>query len=67
MYIIRLMIPKLTKKQRKKFEARGQLRDQFELWVDLHNHKLEFIRTLVSCAGAVLSALIFAKVFGIFK
>lgn len=59
------MIPKLTKKQRKKLEQRGQLRDQFELWVDLHNHKLEFVRTVVSVVGATLSAFIFAKVFGI--
>ena len=59
------MIPKLTKKQKQRLLKRGQLRDQFELWVDLHNHKMEFIRTVVGVVGTTLSALIFAKVFGL--
>ena len=63
---MKTMIPKLTKKQKQKLLKRGQLRDQFELWVDLHNHKMEFIRTVVGVIGATLSALIFAKVFGLF-
>ena len=60
-----MRIKKLTKKEKKKLEREGRLRDQFEVWVDLHNHKLEFVRTIIGAVGTGLSFFIFLKVFHI--
>jgi hypothetical protein len=61
-----IKIPKLSKKQMKELARQGKLRDSFEIWVDRHNHKLELVRTIVSFIGAMLSALVFMRIFKIF-
>lgn len=58
-----MRIKKLSNKEKKRLEKQGRLRDQFEVWVDLHNHKLEFARTVIGAIGAGLSFFIFLKVF----
>jgi len=52
---------KLSKKEIKKLEKNGQLRDLVELWVDRHNHKLELLRTLTSIIAAFCSAIVLFK------
>ena len=54
---------KLTEKKIQKLKDQGKLRDQFELWVDKHNHKFELIRTLTSIIGLIISSIILIKVF----
>lgn len=56
---------KLSQKRLDKLKKRGKLRDEFELWVDKHNHKFELIRTLTSVVGLVISSIVMMKVFGI--
>lgn len=41
-----------------------QKRDWFEGFVDMHNHKLELLRTLGSMLGVILQVLVLLKVFG---
>lgn len=55
----------LSQKRREKLKRQGKLRDNFELWVDKHNHKFELIRTLTSIFGLIMSSIIMLKVFGI--
>lgn len=55
----------LSKKEIKKLKERGKLRDNLEIWVDKHNHKLELMRTCTSLTAAVSSFLVLLKVFKI--
>ena len=52
---------KLSKKQIKKLEKQGRLRDSIEIWVDRHNHKLELLRTLTSFIAAAASSIVLLK------
>jgi hypothetical protein len=38
-------------------------RGGLELWLDRHNHKMEFLRTLTSAVAGVTGIFIFLKVF----
>ena len=38
-------------------------KDNYERWIDKHNHKLELVRTLGSIIAAVTGLLVFLKVF----
>ena len=59
------MKPKISQKKIKKLEKQGKLRDEFEIWVDKHNHKMELIRTFTSIMGLIVSSVVLLKVFGI--
>ena len=52
----------MAKKQIRKLRKEGRLRDDMEIWVDRHNHKLELLRTATSFIAAVSSALVLCKV-----
>lgn len=56
---------KLTCKKIKKLEKEGKLRDNLEIWIDKHNHKMELLRTINSIVNIVLSSIIFLRVFGV--
>lgn len=53
---------KLTKRQIRRLEEEGKLRDLVEIWVDKHNHKLELLRTFTSLVAAITSTLVLLKV-----
>jgi len=59
------IIVKLTCKKIKKLEKEGKLRDNLEIWIDKHNHKMELLRTINSIVNIVLSSIIFLRVFGV--
>ena len=40
-------------------------RGKFERWLDLHNHKMELMRTVFSLIAAVTGTLVFFKVFNL--
>jgi len=40
-------------------------KDNYERWIDKHNHKLEFVRTVGSIIAAITGVLVFLKVFKI--
>lgn len=63
--MIRRNKPKISEKKIKKLEKEGRLRDEFEIWVDRHNHKMELIRTLTSVMGLIVSSIVMLKVFGL--
>jgi hypothetical protein len=63
--MIRKKIPKLSEKKIEKLAKQGRLRDNLEIWVDRHNHKLELVRTLTSILGLVVSSVVLLRVFGI--
>lgn len=52
---------KLSKKEIKRLEKEGRLRDYVEIWVDKHNHKLELLRTFTSLVAAISSAIVLFK------
>jgi len=52
---------KLSKKEIKRLEEEGRLRDLVEIWVDRHNHKLELLRTLTSLVAAICSTIVLVK------
>jgi hypothetical protein len=52
---------KLSKKEIKRLEEEGRLRDHIEIWVDKHNHKLELLRTLTSLIAAICSTIVLVK------
>lgn len=56
---------KISQKRLNKLKKQGRLRDQFELWVDKHNHKFELVRTITSIVGLLMSSIIMMKVFGL--
>jgi len=39
-------------------------RDRFELWIDLHNHKFELVRTIASLLAFIIQTLTLLRVFG---
>ena len=43
----------------------GNKRGKIEVWLDEHNHKMEFLRTIFSLIAATTGIVIFLKVFGI--
>jgi hypothetical protein len=53
----------LSKKKLQNLKDKGKLRDNFELWVDKHNHKFELVRTLTNVIGLIISSIILLKVF----
>lgn len=55
----------ISQKKIDKLKKEGRLRDEFEIWVDKHNHKLEFARTVTSVVNLIISAVVFLKVFGV--
>jgi hypothetical protein len=57
---------KLSKKQIKKLKREGRLRDNLEIWIDKHNHKLELLRTFGTILSVSLSLFIFLRVFKVF-
>lgn len=57
---------KLSRKEIKRLEEEGRLRDLVEIWVDRHNHKLELLRTLTSLIAAACSSLALFKLLHIF-
>jgi len=60
-----MTVPKISPKKRQKLQAKGKLRDSFELWVDKHNHKFELVRTLTSVFGLIVSSIVLLRVFGL--
>ena len=51
-------------KEDKKWEKRlTDNRDNYERWIDRHNHKLELVRTLGSVIAAITGLLVFLKIF----
>lgn len=42
-------------------------RDTLEIWLDKHNHKFEFLRTIFGFIAAIGGALATCKVLGVFK
>jgi len=40
-------------------------RGKFELWLNLHNHKLEFVRTVGNIISGVGGMLAILRIFGI--
>jgi hypothetical protein len=38
-------------------------KDNYERWIDKHNHKLELVRTIGSIIAAITGLLVFLKVF----
>jgi hypothetical protein len=59
--------PGISAKKIEKLAKQGRLRDNFEIWVDKHNHKMELIRTLTSVMGLIVSSIVMLKVFGLIK
>lgn len=59
------MRTKISRKKLEKLRRQGRLRDEFEIWVDKHNHKMELVRTLTSIMGLVVSSVVLLRVFGI--
>jgi hypothetical protein len=56
---------KISDKKIKKLAEQGKLRDNIELWVDKHNHKMELIRTINGIINILLSITIALRVFGV--
>lgn len=56
-------------KSRRKWPQKGvdmrNKRGKVEVWLDEHNHKMEFLRTIFSLIAATTGIVIFLKVFGI--
>jgi|TARA_R110000824_G_scaffold138437_1_gene303089 hypothetical protein len=40
-------------------------RGRIERWLDKHNHKMEFLRTLTSALAAAAGLAVFLKIFGV--
>lgn len=62
---MRKKVPKISHKKKKRLEKEGKLRDEFEIWVDYHNHKMELIRTITSIVSLIVSSVVLLKVFGV--
>lgn len=56
---------KLSKKEIRRLEEEGRLRDLVEIWVDRHNHKLELLRTFTSLIAAIASSVVLLKLLHI--
>lgn len=59
------MKPKISQKKIEKLKREGRLRDEFEIWVDRHNHKMEFLRTLTGLLNLMVSSVVLLRVFGV--
>jgi hypothetical protein len=57
---------RLSKKEIRRLQEEGRLRDRIEIWVDRHNHKLELLRTFTSLIAAACSSLVLLKLFKLF-
>lgn len=57
--------PKISQKKKRKLEKQGKLRDEVEIWVDKHNHKMELLRTISNILNLVISTLVILRVYGI--
>lgn len=57
--------PRISQKKLKKLAREGRLRDEFEIWVDRHNHKMEFLRTVTGLLNLVVSSVVLLRVFGV--
>jgi len=53
----------MTNKDDKWRERIESPKDNYERWIDRHNHKLEFVRTIGSIIAAITGLLVFLKVF----
>jgi len=53
---------KLSRKEIRRLEEEGRLRDLVEIWVDRHNHKLELLRTFTSLVAAICSTIVLFKI-----
>jgi len=60
-----MMMKKISDKKIKKLAEEGKLRDNVELWVDKHNHKMELIRRINGINNILLSIIIPHRVFKI--
>jgi len=50
--------------EKDKWEGRlASPKDNYERWIDKHNHKLELVRTIGSIIAAITGLLVFLKVF----
>lgn len=56
--------PKISRRKLKRLKRQGRFRDEFEIWVDRHNHKMELVRTVTSILGLVVSSVVLLRVFG---
>ena len=54
---------KLSKEEYKKLKEKP--RDRLEAWINLHNHKLELIRTIGNVISGIGGALAILRIFGI--
>ena len=52
----------IEKKWKERFDAP---KDNYERWIDRHNHKLEAVRTLSGLIAAATGIFVFLKVFGL--
>ena len=52
-------------KYRTKIENYVYNRSIFELWCDMHNHKLGFFRTIFSALNLITASLVALKIFGV--
>jgi len=55
----------MTQKDKRWEERLDTPKDNYERWIDKHNHKLEFVRTVGSIIAATTGLLVFLKVFDI--
>lgn len=55
----------ISEKKKKKLAEQGKLRDNVEIWVDKHNHKMELVRTVTGIVNVLMSAIIMLRVFGL--
>ena len=55
----------MTEENRKWEERLDSPKGNYEKWIDKHNHKLEFVRTVGSIIAATTGLLVFLKVFDI--
>lgn len=55
----------ISEKKKKKLAEQGKLRDNVEIWVDKHNHKMELVRTVTGILNVLMSGIIILRVFGL--
>jgi len=47
-------------------QFKNKPRDTWELWIDLHNHKFELVRTIASLLAVTLNFIVLLKVMHVF-
>lgn len=55
---------KISPKKIKKLKEQRKFRDEFEMWIDEHNHKMEFVRTVTNILNLAISSVVLLRVFG---